>query len=130
MWEVFAHESRPAGRNRKAHGFSGGSRSLTNRVPRARHKSGTETKSRAVPGGLGFPFRLPTVETVGYHLPRPRRSHCVNCPVRPHRSVLEQNQFCCAKDRARQGGIAVSPGRNRGPRQPPHLRLLGWLSPG
>ena len=29
----------------------------------------------AVPGGLGTWFELPpTVETVGYHLPRPRRS--------------------------------------------------------
>ena len=32
-------------------------------------------KTCAVPGGLGTWFELPpTVETVGYHLPRPRRS--------------------------------------------------------
>ena len=47
----------------------------------------------AVPGGLGTWFELPpTVETVGYHLPRPRRSRLARAQGdrRTEKEKLEQ----------------------------------------
>ena len=67
-------QSRPAGRNKKAHRFNGGKVCFTKRVPRARHNRATN-RFCAVPGDSVSFSRVPTVETVGYHLfSRPRRS--------------------------------------------------------
>ena len=52
----------------------------------------------AVPGGLGTWFELPpTVETVGYHLPRPRRSRLARAQRdrKTEREKLEQPSASC-----------------------------------
>ena len=62
-------------------------------MPRARHKQNATKRNCAVPGGLGTWFELPpTVETVGYHLPRPRRSRLARAQRdrKTEREKLEQ----------------------------------------
>jgi hypothetical protein len=126
-FDVRLSGSRSAGRKILAQRFSAGKHRFMN--PSAPGTAQPQSRNQDVCRPRGTRSRIvihPTVETVGFHLSRPRRS------CRPagstHAWVVTKAKIANAP--ARQGGTEVSPGRNPGSRQPPHLRWLEWLSPG
>jgi len=77
---LLGKQSRVAGRDKKAHRFSGGYSGQRGRVPRGRQINPfTPRRNVPYPGHSGR-ITLTTVETVGYHLPS-RPAGLSLCPL-------------------------------------------------